>query len=135
MCLAIALRISLTQLVYTGKGSRKNKFTFSRVEAPAWQGAKESRKHNVIFGKTIKTSQAFATQPGRTHRHFKMWRYFCACPKCPRQLPIQRNSSTPYPSRLVTLYMGVANWAGKFVVVKYRYLYNKKWKYKRTFRE
>jgi hypothetical protein len=43
---------------------RKNKFTFSRVQASAWHGAKAPRKDNGIFDRIIDIFQAFAAQPG-----------------------------------------------------------------------
>jgi len=45
------------------KGSRRNNFTFSRVEAPAWQGAK--RANSKLFNRR-------ATQPGGMDRVIKM---------------------------------------------------------------
>jgi hypothetical protein len=59
-------------LIKSAKGSRKNKFAFSSVEALAWQGAKASQKHNGNFDRDINIFQAFATQPGRMHGRFKM---------------------------------------------------------------
>jgi hypothetical protein len=54
------------------QGSRKNKFTFLSVEAPAWQGAKAPRKHLGICDRDIEIFQAFATQPGGMLRRLKM---------------------------------------------------------------
>ena len=45
------------------KGSRRNNFTFSGVEAPAWQGAR--RANSKLFNRR-------ATQPGGMDRRIKM---------------------------------------------------------------
>jgi hypothetical protein len=49
-------------------GSRRNKFTFLGVEAPAWQGA-EAQEYRDISAPNLTFG---ATPPGRMHRRIKM---------------------------------------------------------------
>ena len=57
---------------WIGKGSLKNKFAFSGVEAPAWQGAR--RANSRLFNRR-------ATQPWGMDRPIKIGSYFWASPK------------------------------------------------------
>jgi hypothetical protein len=57
--------VRLETIVEMANGSRRIKFAFLSVKAPARQGAKAPRKDNGIFDSNIGIFQAFATQPGR----------------------------------------------------------------------